>query len=325
MTGRDYSKMGDNTRLAHAGNDPHDFFGFVNPPVVHASTVLFPDAATMASRAQKYTYGTRGTPTTDALASAIDALEGSAGTIVVPSGLAAVTIPLLAFLCSGDHVLITDSVYHPTRHFADTMLKRLGVAVEYYDPLAGAGVERTAAAQHEGRAHRITRLQHFRNAGYSGDRAGSPGAWYRHDDGQHMGDPAPFPAARTWCRHFHSRGNQISRRPFRHTDRHGLGQQGALEQALRHFRRDGLLLGTRRRLPDPARPAHDGGPSGTAPGERACPRPLARTTARRRPGAASRPGEPSGTCDLEARLFRGKRHFLDRARRRRDRAGACLS
>ena len=94
----------------------------------------------MASRAQKYTYGTRGTPTTDALASAIDALEGSAGTIVVPSGLAAVTIPLLAFLSAGDHVLITDSVYHPTRNFADTMLKRLGVAVEYYDPLAGAGI-----------------------------------------------------------------------------------------------------------------------------------------------------------------------------------------
>ena len=141
MSGRDYSKMGANTRLAHAGNDPHDFFGFVNPPVVHASTVLFPDAATMAARAQKYTYGTRGTPTTDALASAIDALEGSAGTIVVPSGLAAVTIPLLAFLSSGDHVLITDSVYHPTRHFADTMLKRLGVAVEYYDPLVGAGIE----------------------------------------------------------------------------------------------------------------------------------------------------------------------------------------
>jgi cysteine-S-conjugate beta-lyase len=141
MSGRDYSKMGDNTRLVHSGNDPRDFFGFVNPPVVHASTVLFPDAATMAARAQKYTYGTRGTPTTDALASAIDALEGSAGTIIVPSGLAAVTIPLLAFLSSGDHVLITDSVYYPTRHFADTMLARLGVTVEYYDPLAGAGIE----------------------------------------------------------------------------------------------------------------------------------------------------------------------------------------
>ena len=86
---------------------------------------------------QKYTYGTRGTPTSDALASAIDALEGSAGTIVVPSGLAAVTMPLLAFLSAGDHVLIVDSVYHPTRNFADTMLKRLGVEVEYYDPHVG--------------------------------------------------------------------------------------------------------------------------------------------------------------------------------------------
>lgn len=141
MAGRDYSTMGADTRLAHVGNDPRDFFGFVNPPVVHASTVLFPDARTMAARDQKYTYGTRGTPTTDALGQAIDALEGSAGTIMVPSGLAAVTVPLLAFLSAGDHVLITDSVYFPTRHFADTMLKRLGVAVEYYDPLVGAGIE----------------------------------------------------------------------------------------------------------------------------------------------------------------------------------------
>jgi len=136
----DGSELGINTRLAHSGNNPHDYFGFVNPPVVHASTVLYPNAATMAARSQKYTYGTRGTPTTDALAHAIDALEGSAGTIIVPSGLAAVTIPLLAFLSAGDHVLIVDSVYHPTRNFADTMLKRLGVEVEYYDPHAGAGI-----------------------------------------------------------------------------------------------------------------------------------------------------------------------------------------
>ncbi len=131
---------GINTRLAHSGNDPHAYFGFVNPPVVHASTVLFPVAATMAGRSQKYTYGTRGTPTTDALCAAIDALEGSAGTILVPSGLAAVTIPLLAFLSAGDHVLIVDSVYAPTRNFANTMLKRLGVEVEYYDPHAGSGI-----------------------------------------------------------------------------------------------------------------------------------------------------------------------------------------
>jgi cystathionine beta-lyase len=134
------NELGINTRLAHSGNNPRDYFGFVNPPVVHASTVLYPNAATMAGRGQKYTYGTRGTPTTDALASAIDGLEGSAGTIIVPSGLAAVTVPLLAFLSAGDHVLIVDSVYHPTRNFADTMLKRLGVEVEYYDPHAGAGI-----------------------------------------------------------------------------------------------------------------------------------------------------------------------------------------
>ena len=134
------ANWGVDTRLAHGGNDPRDFHGFVNPPVVHASTVLYPNAGAMASRAQKSTYGTRGTPTTDALASAIDALEGSAGTIVGPSGLAAVTIPLLAFAAAGDHVLIVDSVYHPTRHFADTMLTRLGVEVEYYDPRIGAGI-----------------------------------------------------------------------------------------------------------------------------------------------------------------------------------------
>ncbi|TPK56404.1 MULTISPECIES: cystathionine beta-lyase [unclassified Mesorhizobium] len=133
-------KMGINTRLAHSGNNPRDYFGFVNPPVVHASTVLFRNAASMAGRDQKYTYGTRGTPTTDALAQAIDALEGSAGTIVVPSGLAAVTVPLLAFVSAGDHLLIVDSVYHPTRNFADTMLKRLGVEVEYYAPGVGAGI-----------------------------------------------------------------------------------------------------------------------------------------------------------------------------------------
>ncbi|MBD9372411.1 cystathionine beta-lyase [Rhizobium sp. ARZ01] len=131
---------GDNTRLAHIGNDPMDFHGFVNPPVVHASTVLFPNAATMENRAQKYSYGTRGTPTTDALCDAINELEGSAGTILVPSGLAAVTVPFLAFLSAGDHALIVDSVYSPTRHFCDTMLKRLGVTVEYYDPSVGAGI-----------------------------------------------------------------------------------------------------------------------------------------------------------------------------------------
>ncbi len=140
MAGNEGRKPGIHTRLARAAYDPKSYFGFVNPPVVHASTVLFPDAGTMERRAQKYTYGTRGTPTSDALNAAVSELEGAAGTVAVPSGLAAVTLPLIAFLSAGDHLLIVDSVYSPTRHFADTMLARLGVEVEYYDPLAGGGI-----------------------------------------------------------------------------------------------------------------------------------------------------------------------------------------
>lgn len=146
------ANRGINTQLAHSGNNPHDYFGFVNPPVVHASTVLFPNTATLkgsqsrqldahgASRAQRYTYGTEATPTTDALTDAVDALEGSAGTVLVPSGLAAVTVPLLAFASAGDHVLVVDTVYYPTRRFADAMLTRLGVEVEYYAPERGADI-----------------------------------------------------------------------------------------------------------------------------------------------------------------------------------------
>lgn len=133
---------GINTRLVHSGNDPHDFFGFINPPLVRGSTVLFPDVETMATHDQPYTYGTRGTPTTKALCEAINALEGSFGTLLFPSGLAAVTIPLLAFLSPRDHLLIVDSVYGNTRQFADTELTRLGVEVEYYDPLIGGEIGR---------------------------------------------------------------------------------------------------------------------------------------------------------------------------------------
>ena len=129
------------TRLTHTGNHPDEFHGFVNPPVVHASTVLYPDYETMRTRNQKYTYGTRGTPTTDALCEVIDEMEGSAGTVLVPSGLAAVTIPLLAFVSSGDHILVLDSCYTPTREFCDDVLTRMGVDVEYYDPLIGGDIK----------------------------------------------------------------------------------------------------------------------------------------------------------------------------------------
>lgn len=142
MASADKNGKGINTRLAHAGYNPRDFHGFVNPPVVHASTVLFPDAKTMATRNQKYTYGISGTPTTEALCLAMDDAEGSAGTILVPSGLAAVSVPLLGFLEAGDHLLMIDAVYFPSRRFADGMLRKLGIEVEYFDPHIGGGISR---------------------------------------------------------------------------------------------------------------------------------------------------------------------------------------
>lgn len=134
-------KFGPNTQLVRAGHDPFAYHGFINPPVVHASTVLFPDAGTMEKHDQPYTYATRGTPTSDALCNAINELENAAGTILVPSGLAAVTIAFLAYLSPGDHALVVDSVYGNVRHFCDTMLARFGVEVDYYDPSIGAGIE----------------------------------------------------------------------------------------------------------------------------------------------------------------------------------------
>lgn len=139
-SGKPAEGLGINTFLTHCGNDPYEYHGFVNPPVIRGSTVLFKDAATMATENQKYTYGTHGTPTTTALCEAINQLEGSEGTILVSSGLAAVTVPLLAFLEKGDHILFVDTIYFPTRRFANTMLKRLGIEVEYYPPHIGADI-----------------------------------------------------------------------------------------------------------------------------------------------------------------------------------------
>ena len=133
--------IGINTRLAHMGHNPRDYHGFINPPVVHASTVLFPDVDTMVNHSQKYTYGTRGTPTTDALADALTELENAAGTVLVPSGLAAISVPLLAFAKSGDHILMVDSLYQPSRQFCDNVLQRMGVEVEYFSPSIGEGLE----------------------------------------------------------------------------------------------------------------------------------------------------------------------------------------
>jgi cystathionine beta-lyase len=130
------------TRLVTGGRDPAAHHGFVNPPVYHASTVLYPSAADFVAHRGRYQYGRRGTPTSEALADALAALEGPdcAGVALLPSGLAAACVALLAVLKAGDHVLVTDSVYLPTRKFCDGILARYGITTSYYDPLIGAGI-----------------------------------------------------------------------------------------------------------------------------------------------------------------------------------------
>ena len=128
------------TKLVTAGRDPAANHGIVNPPVYHASTILFRSAEAFRNRDQEYTYGRRGTPTSTALETAVAEIEGGHACCLTSSGLAAICTALMAFARSGDHVLIADTVYRPTRNFADTMLARIGVTVEYYDPLIGAGI-----------------------------------------------------------------------------------------------------------------------------------------------------------------------------------------
>ena len=130
------------TKVVTGGRDPMSYLGFVNPPVYHASTVLYPSAEDFLAHRARYQYGRRGTPTTEALELALQELEGSqcAGVSLLPSGLAAISSAFLALVHAGDHVLVTDSAYGPTRIFCDQILTRLGVAVTYYDPLIGAGI-----------------------------------------------------------------------------------------------------------------------------------------------------------------------------------------
>ena len=131
------------TRLVNAGRAGTRAYGFVNPPVVRGSTVLHPDCADRAASHRKILdqaliYGIEGTPTHFALEDVVAEIEGGTRCQLVSTGLAAITVPLLAYVKAGSHVLMPDSVYGPTRHFCDGMLTRLGVETTYYPPTAGA-------------------------------------------------------------------------------------------------------------------------------------------------------------------------------------------
>ena len=137
-------RMSRDTVLAHAGRNPAANHGIVNPPVYHASTVVFPTLAKLeASQAAPFDhihYGRYGTPTTMALEEAVAALEGGDKAISMPSGLSAIACTLLSFLKAGDHALIVDSAYAPTRRICDSLLAGFGVEVTYYDPSIGSKI-----------------------------------------------------------------------------------------------------------------------------------------------------------------------------------------
>jgi len=141
---RSKSKKPD-TLLTHAGRSPEANFGVVNPPVYHASTILHTTVASLeAAQKNRYsqvTYGRWGTPTTFAFEEAVAAVEGGYRAIAFCSGAAACQNTILAFVKSGDHVLLPDSVYGPVRNFAGGFLRRFGVEASFYDPLIGAGIE----------------------------------------------------------------------------------------------------------------------------------------------------------------------------------------
>ena len=137
-------KPGDDTRLIHSDYQVPAGFVSLSTPVHHASTVVFPTAEAYRNRREPlydgYLYGLTGTPTSMTLAQRIADLEGGHRAVLTPSGLSGITLVYLALSHHGDHVLVPDNAYAPSRELGDRLLTQLGVEVEYYDPLAGAGI-----------------------------------------------------------------------------------------------------------------------------------------------------------------------------------------
>jgi len=130
------------TKVTIGGRNPQAHHGYVNPPVYHASTLLYRTAEDYVAGDGRYRYGRLGTPTSEALETAIREIEGPrcADVALLPSGLAAISTALMSALKSGDHVLMSDSAYGPARQFCDSVLRRFGVTTTFYDPLIGPGI-----------------------------------------------------------------------------------------------------------------------------------------------------------------------------------------
>ncbi len=198
-TPEDRRHLKNRTKLVHAGRHPSEQHGFVNTPVYRGSTVLFPTVEDFSKRTARWTYATQGTPTTTALETAWTELSGAAGTVLAPSGLAAITLALFAAVKSGDHILVTDAVYRPSRIFCDTVLRRMGVETTYYDPALGAALELLDPAEHQRDLRRNTGLPDVRSPGRSRDCGIGAGQEDLPDSRQYLGDALAVSAACAWC------------------------------------------------------------------------------------------------------------------------------
>lgn len=130
------------TQLTMLGRDPAEQFGFVNAPLYKGSTIIYKTLDDIEARRSRFSYGTAGSPTIAHLEDAWTQLTGAKGTVLSTSGLGAVALALFSTTKAGDHILIPDSVYRPTRNFCNQMLARYGVTTTYYDPMIGADIER---------------------------------------------------------------------------------------------------------------------------------------------------------------------------------------
>ncbi len=307
------------TKVVHSGRAPHDNFGFVNPPIYRGSTVLFPTVEKLWNRDQEYTYGRSSTPTVKALEQAIAEVEGGAATALTASGYQAVSTAILAFVKSGDHILMVDSVYQPTRKFCDYMLSKLGVETTYYDPLIGAGIAELVRPN--------TRLIFTE----------SPGS--QTFEVQDIPAIARVAAERDlWLLMDNTWASPLYFRPFDHgvdvsiqaATKYIVGHADAMlgaitsnARAAKHVAAAKELLGVcpgseetylgmrgLRTLVDAPCPASARGPRDRA---------LAGGAARGLARAASRPAEPSAARPVEARFPRRQRPLLRRARSRRAR------
>lgn len=145
--------MHEATRIIHAGRDPKEQGWMVNPPIYQSSTIVFPTLKDLLYAERGYSnndlvepyelkYGRYGTQTNFALEKAIAEIDGGYNSFVTSSGAAAINTALVAFLKQGDHMLLVDNVYSPTRSFADKFLKRFGIETTYYNPLIGADIKK---------------------------------------------------------------------------------------------------------------------------------------------------------------------------------------